>query len=177
MKNLDARYTALLLIDLMERIVDQPLAPRSGRAVVETAKRLATTFRQVGAPVVVVRVERPNVVQQPPGSELVAGIAEVDDILIVKRSIGAFHGTDLHQQLQARGINSLVFTGIATNLGVESTARAAADHGYSVIFVEDAMAAFTHEEHHSALAHNFPRLGEVLGATDITLKKTSTLRG
>jgi nicotinamidase-related amidase len=169
-KNPDARHTALLLIDLMERLVDQPLGPRSGRAVVETAKRLATTFREAGAPVVVVQVERPNVVQQPPGSELVAGISEVDDILILKHDISAFHGTDLHQQLQARGINSLVFTGITTNLGVESTARAAADHGYSVIFVEDAMAALTHEEHNAALAHNFPRLGEVLRATDVTLK-------
>jgi nicotinamidase-related amidase len=170
MKTLDARKTALLLIDLMERIVDQPLMPRSGKAVVQTAKRLATGFRQADAAVVVVRAERPNVAWQPPGSELVAGIAEISDILIVKHSISAFHETDLHRQLQVRSINTLVFAGIATNLGVESTARAAADHDYNIVFVEDAMAALTHDEHRAALAHDFPRFGEVLIATEITLR-------
>jgi isochorismate hydrolase len=118
--------------------------------------------------VVVVRVERPDVGEPPPGSELVDGVAEADDILIVKRTIGGFQGTGLHEQLHARGIATLVFAGIATNMGVESTARAASDHGHDVVFVEDAMAALTTEEHHAALTYDFPRFGDVVAAADIT---------
>jgi nicotinamidase-related amidase len=166
----DAKHTALVLVDLMERIVGLPLGPRSGGKVVETAISLAKAFRRAGATVVVVRVERPNVAEQPPGSELVGEVAEADDILIVKRTIGGFQGTGLHEQLQARGIATLVFAGIATNMGVESTARAASDHGYDVVFVEDAMAALTTEEHHASVTYDFPRFGDVVAAADITLR-------
>jgi nicotinamidase-related amidase len=61
-----------------------------------------------------------------------------------------------------------VFAGIATNLGVESTARAALDHGYHVIFVEDALAALTAAEHRAAVELDFPRLGSVIAAADLS---------
>ena len=47
------------------------------------------------------------------------------DILVTKRQWGAFYGTDLDLQLRRRGIKSVVLGGISTNIGVESTARAA----------------------------------------------------
>lgn len=158
---------ALILIDLMQRIVDQPLAPRRGREVVRTATRLVMLLREVNAPVVLVRVDRPGAERQPPGSDLVVGLQGTGDILITKRSIGAFHNTDLNQRLRARGVEVLVLAGIATNLGVESTARAAADHGYELIFVEDAMTALTAEEHHAAVTYDLPRFGEVVTSADL----------
>jgi len=57
--------------------------------------------------------------------------------------------------------------GIATNLGVESTARAAADLQYELFFVEDAMTAQTPEEHHAAIAVNLPRFGTVCSTADV----------
>ncbi|GAB3751622.1 isochorismatase family protein [Microlunatus parietis] len=163
----DPRRTALVLIDLIDRIVDQPLQPRPGREVVATAESLATAFREHGAPVVLVRVERPNVAEQPPGSGLVAGLLQDGDVEIVKRTIGGFQGTGLDDRLRERNVETLVFAGIATNLGVESTARAALDHGYRLIFVEDAMTAFTAEEHQAAVELDFPRLGTVIAAADL----------
>ncbi|MFE7773456.1 isochorismatase family protein [Streptomyces sp. NPDC057445] len=59
--------------------------------------------------------------------------------------------------------------GVATDLGVESTARAAADHGYERDLAEDAMTALTAEEHRAAVELNFPRLGTVAAASGITL--------
>ncbi|MBV6700487.1 isochorismatase family protein [Kitasatospora aureofaciens] len=165
MRTLDPRTTALVLIDLMDRIVANPLAPRPGSEVVAASLELAQAFRAAGAPVVAVRVERPNVAEQPPGSDLVGEVATVADEIVVKRTIGAFHGTGLHELLQARGVDTVVLTGIATNLGVESTARAASDHGYELVFVEDAMAALTEDEHRAAVTLNFPRLGEVVERT------------
>ncbi|MFF4059937.1 isochorismatase family protein [Streptomyces sp. NPDC001668] len=159
---LDPARSALVLVDLMDRIVALPLEPRKGTEVLAAAEELATAFRDAGAPVVLVRVERPGVADQPPGSGFVTGLAHPGDIEIVKRTIGAFQGTDLDARLREHGVTTLVFGGIATNLGVESTARAALDLGYDLVFVEDAMAAFTAAEHEASARLDFPRLGTVV---------------
>ncbi|MFH0515826.1 isochorismatase family protein [Streptomyces sp. M41] len=185
---LDPASTALVLVDLMDRIVALPLEPHKGNEVLVVCEELATAFRSAGAVVVLIRVERPGVAEQPPGSGLVDGLLvggrQVDgplgdgplgdgpleggDIEIVKRTIGAFQGTPLDDRLRRRGVTTLVFGGIATNLGVESTARAAADLGYDLVFVEDAMTAFTAAEHEASVRLDFPRLGTVVRATDVT---------
>ena len=164
---LDPARSALVLVDLMDRIVALPLEPRKGTEVLSAAEELATAFRSAGATVVLVRVERPGVAEQPPGSGLVAGLARDGDLEVVKRTIGGFQGTGLDDLLRDRGVNTLVFGGIATNLGVESTARAAGDLGYDLVFVEDAMAALTAAEHEASVRLDFPRLGTVVTAADV----------
>ncbi|WP_435613152.1 isochorismatase family protein [Streptomyces sp. bgisy159] len=165
---LDPARTALVLVDLMDRIVALPLEPRKGTEALCVAEELATAFRSAGAPVVLVRVERPGAAQQPPGSGLVQGLLHDGDLEIVKRTLGAFQATGLDDALRRRGVATLVFGGIATNLGVESTARAAADLGYELVFVEDAMAAFTEAEHRASVTLDFPRLGSVVGSARVT---------
>ncbi|MFI8519692.1 isochorismatase family protein [Streptomyces sp. NPDC085481] len=169
MPALDPGRTALVLVDLMERIVALPLAPRPGTDVLAVADRLARTFRAAGAPVVHIRVERPGVDVQPPGSDLVAELVHEGDAVVVKRTIGGFQGTGLQEVLAEHGTATLVFGGIATNLGVESTARAALDLGYDLVFAEDAMTALTADEHHASVRLDFPRLGTVAPADAITL--------
>ncbi|MFE3633485.1 isochorismatase family protein [Streptomyces cellostaticus] len=164
---LDPRRTALVLVDLMDRVVALPLEPRKGTEVLTTAEELAAAFRAAGALVVLVRVERPATTEQPPGSGLVAGLRRDGDLEVVKRTIGGFQGTGLDERLRERGVRTLVFGGIATNLAVESTARAAADLGYDLVFVEDAMAALTAPEHQASVRLDFPRLGTVVKARDL----------
>ncbi|GHI03023.1 isochorismatase [Streptomyces cellostaticus] len=166
---LDPQRTALVLVDLMDRIVALPLEPRKGADVLAASQELAAAFRAAGALVVLIRVERPSVAEQPPGSGLVAGLPRDGDLEVVKRTLGGFQGTDLDERLRARGIRTLVFGGIATNLGVESTARAAADLGYDLVFVEDALAAFTAAEHEASVRLDFPRLGTVVTASRVRL--------
>ncbi|MCF3134394.1 isochorismatase family protein [Streptomyces olivochromogenes] len=166
---LDPARTALVLVDLMDRIVALPLEPRKGTEVLVTAEGLAASFRSAGAPVALIRVERPGVAEQPPGSGLVAGLLRAGDIEIVKRTLGGFQGTDLDARLRQRGITTLVFAGISTNLGVESTARAAHDLGYDLVFVENAMAALTADEHAASVRYDFPRLGAVVPASGVRL--------
>ncbi|MFG1672376.1 isochorismatase family protein [Streptomyces sp. Y7] len=161
-------HTALVLVDLMDRIVALPLEPRKGTEVLSTSQHLAASFRASGATVVLVRVERTGVAEQPPGSGLAAGLRQEGDLEIVKRTIGGFQDTGLHDRLRERGIGTLVFGGIATNLGVESTARAAADLRYDLVFVEDAMTAFTAAEHEASVRLDFPRLGSVVRAADVS---------
>ncbi|MEU9139277.1 isochorismatase family protein [Streptomyces sp. NPDC048404] len=164
---LDPARTALVLVDLMERFVALPLEPHKGTEVLAAAEELAESFRKAGALVVLIRVERSGVVEQPPGSGLVAGLVAEGDLEIVKRTIGGFQGTGLDERLREHGVSTLVFGGIATNLGVESTARAAGDLGYDLVFVEDAMAAFTAAEHDASVRLDFPRLGTVVTAGEV----------
>ncbi|MFI0986554.1 isochorismatase family protein [Streptomyces exfoliatus] len=169
MPALDPGRTALVLVDLMERIVALPLAPRPGTDALAAAARLADTFRAAGAPVVHIRSERSGVDHQPPGSDLAPQPLGDREPVVVKRTIGAFHDTGLHELLTGLGATTLVLGGIATNLGVESTARAASDHGYDLVFAEDAMTALTADEHRASVDLDFPRLGTVAPVSAITL--------
>ncbi|HZE41267.1 MAG TPA: isochorismatase family protein [Stackebrandtia sp.] len=153
---------ALILIDLMERIVAYDLAPHSGTEVVERGMRLAEAFRARRLPVVAVRVERPGVGEQPPGSGFVDGLPGDGDVEIVKGAISAFHQTGLEDRLRELGVTTVVMAGIATNLGVEGTARAANDFGFDIVGVSDAMTAMSAEEHDMSLTSIFARFGTVV---------------
>ncbi|WP_419729932.1 hydrolase [Lichenicola sp.] len=180
MIDLDPSATALILIDLQNGIVGMNMAPRSGGELVAQATRFAARFRAAGGQVVLVRVAfaddladapRQPVDQPlslppggvPPGwSTLVDGLQQPGDIVITKRHWGAFHGTELDLQLRRRGIGSIVLGGIATNFGVESTARSAWEHGYAVILAEDLCAGPSAALHDMAVAHVFPRIARVV---------------
>jgi nicotinamidase-related amidase len=158
--------TALVLVDLMPRLLDLPVAPHTGADVLGRAQRLAEAFRAAGRPVVLIRVDRPNVPEQPPGSGFAEGLVQPGDVTVVKRSIGAFATSDLDARLREIGADTLVFGGLMTNLGVESTARVASDLDYVLEFVEDAMSALTAEEHEFATRVTFPRFGKVSTSAD-----------
>lgn len=187
MIRLEARTTALVLIDLQEGIASRDLAPYKGSDVVAIGARLAGDFRQAGAPVVLVNVAfarnysdalnqpvdqpapRPRDGYPDEFSTLVEGLAKPGDIRITKRQWGAFHGTELDLQLRRRGIVTVVLGGIATNFGVESTARQAWEHGYSVVTVEDATTGTTVEMHAFAFGRIFPRISRVAKSEDLSL--------
>jgi nicotinamidase-related amidase len=164
---LDPARTALVLVDLMERIVALPLAPHPGPDVVAASLTLAAAFRAAGAPVVAVRVQRSEAAEQPPGGDLVAEVGKAADLVVVKHTVGAFTGTDLDARLRERGADTLVLAGIATNMGVESTARGAADLGYRLVFARDAMSGLTAAEHEAAVTLDFPRFGTVVDTADV----------
>ncbi|KZL89103.1 isochorismatase family protein YecD [Clostridium magnum DSM 2767] len=64
-------------------------------------------------------------------------------------------------QLRRRGIDTIVLCGVSTGIGVDTTAREAFQQGYNQIFVEDAMAAITKEEHDYVCKYIFPRIGKI----------------
>ncbi len=186
MIELDPTTTALVLIDLQNGIIGRPLAPRSGAEVVATSRELATRFRAAGAKIVLVTVgfagdyadalsapvDQPTVYPAgglPEGwSEVVDGLAAPGDIHVVKRQWGAFHGTELDLQLRRRGVKTIVLGGIATNFGVESTARQAWEHGYALVIAEDACATMSAEWHDFPIKAIFPRIARVVASADIS---------
>lgn len=89
-----------------------------------------------------------------PATDVIAELApSADDLIITKTSMDSFVSTDLHRQLQARGIKSVFVTGVYTDACVESTARNAAELGYRVFVAEDACAAWEEEFHRKSLAN------------------------
>src|SRR6266511_752891 len=89
------------------------------------------------------------------------------DVQIVKGTLGAFHDTGLDGVLRSRGIHTVVLGGLVTHFGVESTGRAADEHGYSVVFVSDAMAGLHGHAHTFAVEYIFPRLGAVCTSAEL----------
>lgn len=173
---LDAN-TALIVIDLQKGIVALPTC-HDEQPVIANSAQLATAFRAQQLPVVMVNVaghapgrnEMPASEQTPPAdwTELVPGLgAQPSDIYITKHSWGAFNNTDLHQQLQALGVTQVVIVGIATAIGVESTARQAYELGYNVTLATDAMTDLNQQTHDNACLRIFPMLGETGLTADV----------
>jgi nicotinamidase-related amidase len=179
----DPRRTALVMIDLQHGIVGRTLAPYSGPEVVARAKQLADTMRAKGAAIVWVRVllnEMPfpsadaptRVPGTPPApaeaSELVPGTGmQPGDFVVSKRQWGAFYGTDLELQLRRRDIDTIVLGGIATNFGVESTARAAFDRSFRLVFVEDATSGLAEDMHRFTFEKLFRHMGHVRSTQEV----------
>ena len=92
----------------------------------------------------------------PKGSlehEIVSEITPLDHELVIdKNASSPFNGTGIDQLVRNMGLETLVLTGMATDMCVETTARDAADRGYNVIVVEDAVATFFPEHHRAALS-------------------------
>lgn len=182
MPTLDPRTTALILIDLQQGILPHAKGPRSGAEVVTAAKTLASRFRLAEAPVVLVhvgftaetmpsqKVDKPSL---PPGgsppefSEIVPELREMGDVVVLKHHWGAFIGTDLDLQLRRRGITTVVIAGIATNMGVESTARSAWEMSYDVVIAEDACASGSAELHAFAIDNILPQIARVVACAEI----------
>jgi nicotinamidase-related amidase len=179
----DPKTTALVVIDLQNGIVARRDAgPYSPQDVIRNARTLADSLRAKGATIVWVHVKldevlRLNVDQPmpsgatpPPPSawDLVPELGvQASDVIILKRQWGAFYGTNLEQQLRRRGIRTIIMAGIATSIGVESTARAAYDQGYELIFAEDAMTSVSKETHDCSTTRIFPRMGRVRTTEEI----------
>jgi nicotinamidase-related amidase len=181
---IDPSTTALIVIDLQQGIVARQAAPHPAVDVVSRCAQLAKAFREAGALVVLVHVGfsdddndrlKPTADAAPPAipraadwSELVPELdRQPRDIVILKRQWGAFYGTALDLQLRRRGIKTLVYGGIATNFGVESTARDAYERGFEQLFVEDAMSGLTEGAHTFAVTTIFPRMGRVRSTEDV----------
>ncbi|MEZ0106557.1 nicotinamidase-related amidase [Catenulispora sp. EB89] len=180
--------TALVLIDLQHGIVAPPAVPYSGTEVVARGKELADAFRAHGLPVVLVNVSfSPDFADAPKGRDdeepdedgddegMPADFAVIvdelgaqsTDIRVTKHQWGAFHGTDLDTQLRRRGVTQIVLAGLVTSRGVDTTAREAYAHNYSVAFATDAMADRGIEVHENAVERIFPQIGQRASTAEI----------
>ena len=94
-----------------------------------------------------------------PSMEVAAG-----DIIVDKTRFSALipETCDMDEQLKAKGIDTLIITGTLTNCCCESTARDALQMGYNVIFMSDANATLSDEEHLGTLLSMYTIFADVM---------------
>lgn len=169
--------SALILIDLQKGIVTRPTAHPIAE-VIGHAAALADAFRHRGLPVVLVNVAggAPGRNEQPrPMNDLPAGWTDLvpelnpqpSDHTVTKRTWGAFTNTGLADYLKNLDVTQVVIAGVATSIGVESTARQAQELGFHVTLALDAMTDMNLDAHTNSITRIFPRLGETGTTADI----------
>jgi nicotinamidase-related amidase len=182
---LSPRQTAIVVIDLQKGIAGREGAPVPTATVIANTARLLAAARGTGAQPVLVHVGgstdgadrlhpiadqtmRSRGALPPDWSELIPELdRQPNDIVILKRQWGAFYGTDLDLHLRRRHLNTIVLCGIATEFGVESTARDAYERGFELIFAQDAMTGMHAESHVNSIERIFPRMGRVRSTEEI----------
>jgi nicotinamidase-related amidase len=170
--------SALLLMDFQTRIVDRLGSPQ----VVAAAGRALEAAHRTGVPVVFVRVAfrdgTPEVSrrnksfttvagqggmgQDDPATQVVEALAPQEtDVVVVKRRVSAFTGSDLEVVLRSLEVDHLVLSGIATSGVVLSTLREAADRDFRLTVLADACADADEEVHRVLTEKVFPRQADV----------------
>jgi nicotinamidase-related amidase len=173
--------TALLVMDVQNGIVDR--VPDVADSLLTTLGRATGAARSRGIPVIYVRVAfRPGTADVSPRNKAFAAIAASapllfddpvtqihpavapapQDVVVVKKRVSAFTGSDLDVVLRSLDASSLVLTGIATSGVVLSTLRQAADLDYRLTVLSDGCADADPEVHRVLLEKVFPRQADVV---------------
>jgi ureidoacrylate peracid hydrolase len=195
-KPIEPATTAVVAIDFQNFFVadGEPMGTANARDALANANRVHAAVRAAGGLVVITQHSfgPPGEIapDEPlsdqvllPGSasyELNAALTvDPSDTVIVKRKSSPLHpeaDTDLLALLRKRGIETLVITGLASNGCCDCLARDAFQHGFNVVFVSDATAAMSDEEHNATLLNLAIYYAQVLdtAAVEAALTKGGT---
>jgi len=149
------------------------LLSRAARSAGTTVIYLREAFRPgyhdliVNCPLHALVEQNKALVDGTHGAELIEDIApEPGDVVITHTTVSGFHATELDHVLRGKGIDTVLFTGVATNYSVENTARDAVNHGYRSLIVSDACSTSSDEAHQATL-NTFTLLGDVVATEDV----------
>lgn len=182
---IDPAKTALLVMDyqsgILDRIEEAPL-------LLAGARRTIALVRERGGTVGYVRVgfadgEAPSGTMGrrigreaalsmfhacAPATQIHDEIAPAEgDVVVRKTRVGPFGTTDLQEQLQARGIDTLLLAGISTSGVVLSTVRDAHDRDYRLIVLSDLCADPEADVQSFLIERIFPRQAEVMASGEL----------
>ncbi|MBI4504750.1 MAG: cysteine hydrolase [Chloroflexi bacterium] len=167
---------------------------RIEQVVVPNTERLLAFFRGHHLPVVYVVIgsTHPDLLDMPPHMRKLAretnnrvGTRENEiidelkplpgELVIRKTTVSAFTSTGIDTTLRAMGVDTLLFTGVSTNMCVDTTARDAADRGYKCLLVEDCCGAAKMAYHEAAIV-TFQRLfGRVASCDEVMAELSAAL--
>lgn len=143
-------------------------ARENDQAIVHVHLSFSSTYSELREDIdgVLGLVKKANAFQK--GSE---GIEAIDtflpkekEIRIIKQAISAFEGTNLEEQLQEMGITDVVFTGLLSNVCIESSVRDAYDKKYRVFVIHDATSSIDEKGHQHAVENVLPLFSTVCSA-------------
>jgi nicotinamidase-related amidase len=181
---IDPSRTALLVMDYQNGILD--VLPGS-KALLAGAREAIGLVRRHGGTIGYVRVafaegekpagtmtklvppeQLPSFHADAPSTQIHDEIAPQDgDIVVRKGRVGPFGTTDLHEQLQARGIDTLVMAGISTSGVMLSAVRDGHDRDYRLIVLSDLTADFEPDLHEFLISRIIPQQAEVISSEEL----------
>jgi nicotinamidase-related amidase len=204
---LDPRRTAVIAVHLQKDVVNADgafggffAAQAVERDVVAVNQRLLDAARGAGATVVYTRVAwEPGLADLVANSPILGIVAQTGcllegsdkaqilselspqdtDLVLTHKRVGGFSASHLDTLLRGRGVDTVLFTGVATNFSVEGTARQASDLGYRTIIVADACSAADPATHDASIASlgllaEITTSAEVIDALRVTGKEAVT---
>jgi ureidoacrylate peracid hydrolase len=155
----------------------------SAPTIAENIAKVVSAARQAGLPVVWIksiydfkylalpfihkRKEEGCCLEGTWGADFFMLAPEPDDLVITKHAYSGFHGTPLDTLLQSRGIQTLIFSGVATNVCVESTLRDAFFRGYYVVLLKDCVGSNNKLGHEGTLTTVQTSFGTVVDSNAI----------
>jgi nicotinamidase-related amidase len=166
--------SALVVIDLANDFVypggviadaGGPAYQQLAQAIIPRLERLITAARAAGVTVVYatdahtpadteLRKWPPHAMKGTKLAEIVPQLApQPGDLVIEKQTYSPFVSSDLDAQLKARGIERLYITGLHTDCCARHTSGDAFQKGYDLVWITDALAAFTDEAHRAGLEY------------------------
>jgi ureidoacrylate peracid hydrolase len=190
----DPRYAALIVVDVQNDFVSpEGSAGKRGddvgaaMAMIPNLTRLIDQARKVGLTIVYIRTTHSDWTDTPSwiyrtsqksglstcregtwGAEFYDGIAPLpSERVVIKHRYSAFINTDLNTVLKARGIQSILVCGVATNVCVETTARDGYMYDYYVTMIDDCSAAYDAKLHMGTLENMRRHFGLVASVDQI----------
>ena len=184
---LDAKRTAVLLLDVQKDLVDITPGLKKNRVIEHMASVLKAARRKKANVIHITASVRPDFLDLPKDNPLWDGLrkkrqliigtkgAAIDprvkplknELVLNKTCVDPFLTTNLDQALQNADVNTIILVGLWTNYVVEATARHASDMGYRVFLARDACASNTIENHEFTIRNILPTLCYVVGAKDV----------
>lgn len=164
---LNSKNTALLIWDVQNRLVRNIF---NTEEFLTNSKKVIASAHEKGIPVIfsksnplpekfqssvmkyLMKNIRANMPQNiAPDSNELSIEPKKEDIVIPKNTASMFIGTNFEMLLRNSGITTIVFIGIATEFGIESTARDAMNRGFFPVIITDAVSSFNKEGHERSL--------------------------
>lgn len=194
---INPKSTALIVVDLQNGFMapGQPAEIPAAREIIPNVNRIARAVRAAGGKVVYIqntidaetRRTWSNWFGSMSGQKRLARMDEAfregsfghslwpelevlpGDLKVKKTRYSAFvqGASELHSILQVQGIDTLIITGTATNVCCESTARDAMMMNYKVLFVSDATATWTDEEHNATLGSLLIQFADIRSTAEV----------
>ncbi len=189
---INPKTSALLVIDMQRDFLCEgaPLEGHKCRDIVPNVKKLIDFSRKNGIPVIwAIHVHSPHggdmglmegmwpktgpkgggLVKGKAGAKIYEGLPQPLDseVVIEKHRYSAFFQTDLELHLRRLGVDTLIITGMHTNICCQTTARDGFMRDFKIVFVSDGVASFTPELHKAGLVDIAVAFGRVLSSDEV----------
>lgn len=176
-------HQAILVIDMLNDFITGELKCERAENIIPNLQRLLAGARQAGVPVIYsgdahlpsdfeLNVWGEHAMAGTEGAQVIPELAPQDgDYEVPKRTYSAFHETGLESLLRSLDVDTVVITGIHTNICDRHTTADAFFRGFHAEVVTDGVDAFTAEEHQQGLEYLEKVYGARLASTDELLSE------